>query len=298
MTDEASNLPGAGQIFLDHVGHFVAEAETCAAALVQSGFTVTPFSAQRIPNPETGEITLTGTGNVCVMLKSGYLEFLTYTADTAIGREFRETLARRAGVHLAAFAVPDADAFHAGLSAAGLPMRPIVRFSREVESPEGPMTARFTVARLERGTMAEGRVQALTHWTESAVWQPRWLEHPNGALGLSALLISAPDPAESAARFAAFLGRPALPAGEGRRIALERGAVEILPESEATRLTGHAVDPGRPAMIGYRVEVASLKGTRRFLEKAGLSPRSEGGALITPLPPALGEGVWLFEERR
>lgn len=290
------NLPAEGQVFLDHVGHFAADADAAATALAKAGFTVTPFSAQHAPDPKTGELALTGTGNVCVMLRSGYLEFLTYTADTAIGREFRETLARRAGVHLAAFSVPDAESFHAGLSAAGMPMRPIVRFSREVESPDGPMTARFTVSRLERGTMAEGRVQALTHWTESAVWQTRWLDHPNGVTGLSALLVSAPDPGEAAARFSAFLGRPSAPMGAGRRIALERGAVEFLPEAEATRLVGHAVEPGTPAMIGYRLQAKSIETTRSFLEMAALAPRMEAGALVVPLPPALGEGVWLFGE--
>ena len=30
--------------------------------------------------------------------------------------------------------------------------------------------------------MPEGRIQILTHRTESTVWQKRWLTHPNGAL--------------------------------------------------------------------------------------------------------------------
>ena len=36
--------------------------------------------------------------------------------------------------------------------------------------------------------MAEGRIQTLTHHTEDAVWQPRWLAHPNGALGLASFV--------------------------------------------------------------------------------------------------------------
>ena len=148
MTETAGNSPPAGQIYLDHVGHFIPDADACASALRAAGFVVTPYSAQVAPDPETGRPGLTGTANVCVMLRRGYLEFLAHTADTPIGLEFKEALARRAGLHLAAFAVADAAANHAVLSADGLHMRPLVLMSRTIETETGSAEARFTVARL------------------------------------------------------------------------------------------------------------------------------------------------------
>ena len=62
----------------------------------------------------------------------------------------------------------------------------------------GTATAAFTVARVEPGEMAEGRIQVLTHHTEDAVWQRRWLAHPNGALGLASLAIAVADVDEAA----------------------------------------------------------------------------------------------------
>jgi hypothetical protein len=294
---EASNLPRDGQIFLDHVGHFVPDACACATALEAAGFTVTPFSAQVAPDPGTGHPALTGTGNVCVMLRSGYLEFLAHTADTPIGLEFKDALARRAGLHLAAFAVPDAEARHGEL-APRLPMRPLVRMSREIEAPEGPREARFTVARLQKGVMPEGRIQLLTHASESAMWQERWLAHPNGAEGLVSLIVSAPDPAEAAARFATFLDRPAMGEGEARyRVDLDRGGIEFLPEDAAARLVGTAIEPGRPSLVGYAVSVDDLSRTRACMARARLPVRAAGGnAVAVPFPPALGLGTWIFTD--
>ena len=62
-------------------------------------------------------------------------------------------------------------------------MRPLVQFQRPVETETGPGVAAFTVVRLERGAMAEGRIQMLAHRTEDTVWQPRWLTHPQRRAG-------------------------------------------------------------------------------------------------------------------
>lgn len=283
--------PATGDaIRLDHSGHFVADAEAARAELEALGFTVTPFSAQVQPDAATGEPRLTGTGNICVMLPEGYLELLVHTADTPLGLEFLAALERRAGLHLAAFAVDDAAARHAQLEAAGVAMRPLVHFKREVATETGQETAAFSVARLAAGTMPEGRVQFLVHHNAPALWQPRWTRHGNGAQALSALILSAPDPEEAAARFARCFGRPVEPCGAGLRIALDRGALEILPEAAATALVGAAVEPGRPAFVGLRLAVTD---PAALADRPGA--RWLGASLALPFGPALGAGVWLFD---
>lgn len=288
------NLPRDGEVTLDHIGHFIADSDAATAALVAAGFTVTPYSAQVVPDPVTGKASLTGTANVCVMLRTGYLELLTHTADTPIGLEFKDALARRAGLHLAAFAVADAEALYPSIATAW-PMRPLARFSRNIGTVDGEEEARFTVARLEKGTMPEGRVQILTHHDESAVWQPRWLDHENTALGLSATIIAAPEPAEAAGRFARLFGREAAPSGDGFTVALDRGSIEVMSEAAGERLVGRAVEPGVPAFVGTRLAVADLARMRACLERAGLSPRADGERLVCSFPPALGIGVWVVE---
>src|SRR5258708_8155549 len=108
MTDWANEyiarcqVPASGTLVLDHVAHFVPDADEAATALQQLGFTVTPFSPQsHRPSPEAA-LTPAGTGNRCVMLRPGYLEFLIPTAATPIAPQLRPPLARPVGIHLVA----------------------------------------------------------------------------------------------------------------------------------------------------------------------------------------------------
>jgi hypothetical protein len=185
----ARQLPVAEEIFLDHVGHFAADPDAATAALISAGFAATPRSVQVNPDGKGG-VVLTGTGNVTSMFRHGYIEVLYKTADTTLGRELDVARSRYAGVHLAAFAVGDAGSAHRRLEASGFRVRPLAHMERPVETETGPDVARFTVTRVEPGQMAEGRIQILTHHTEAAVWQSRWLSHPNGATGLVDVVIA------------------------------------------------------------------------------------------------------------
>src|SRR2546423_3742087 len=100
MSQANRQLPLADEIFLDHVGHFVRDAEAASLALARAGFAPTPQSVQSNPDGSP-----TGTGNVTAMFSRGYVEVLFKTADTPLGREFDLALAGHAGVHLAAFSV-------------------------------------------------------------------------------------------------------------------------------------------------------------------------------------------------
>lgn len=292
-----SNLPNAGEMHLDHTGHFVHDASTASSALAALGFTVTPYSAQVQPDPSTGEPQLTGTGNICVMLDEGYLEFLVHTADTPIGQEFLQALDRRAGLHLCAFAVADAAARHTELEEAGHAMRPLVNFSRDVETETGSATARFCVARLVAGAMPEGRVQVVTHFNESSMWQSRWTSHANRAQSLRAIIISSADPQETAARYSAFLGVEAQSNGDVLSLPLNRGAVEIYPQDKIEAMTGHAVEPGRSVFAAVRVGVDNLALMKRFVENSTGTPAEiKDQRLVVPFDPELGVGAWVFEQ--
>src|SRR5215470_4982986 len=204
-------LPLGEEIFLDHVGHFVDDAKSASDALIRAGFAPAPAAIHTSPDPGGGAPVPTGTGNVTAMLTRGYIEALFKTADTPLGRELDSAIARYGGVHLAAFAVSDAAAAHRRLETAGFRVRPLVEMQRPVETAEGPDVAAFTIARVEPGQMAEGRIQILTHRTERTVWQPRWLDHANGAMGLIDVVIVSGDIEDAGSRFSRFLDRP--PAG-------------------------------------------------------------------------------------
>jgi hypothetical protein len=286
------NLPVEKQIFLDHVGHFVCDAEAAAAALARTGFAPTPQSVQANPDG-----TPTGTGNVTAMFTRGYVEVLFKTADTPLGREFEAALDGHAGVHLAAFSVAGAEAEHQRLEKEGFAMRPLVQFQRPVGTATGSGTAAFTVVRLERGAMAEGRIQMLTHRTEDTVWQTRWLDHPNGALALLDLAVVSADVAEAAARFERFTGKKAQARSFGdAAIALDRGQVHLMSKETFAALLPEIAVPRPPFLGAYAVRVRSLATLEELLRRESLPMRRRGAALVVPFPDALGAGAWLFVE--
>ena len=284
-------LPVGGEIFLDHVGHFVRDQAAASRALARVGFAPTPPSVQANPDG-----TPTGTGNVTAMFSRGYVEVLFKTADTPLGREFDLALASHPGVHLAAFSVADAEGAHRRLTDAGFAMRPLVQFQRPVETVAGPDIAAFTVVRLERGAMAEGRIQILAHRTEDTVWQPRWLTHRNGALGLVDLVVVAADVAEAAGRFVRFTGHKAKSAKHGQAIALDRGQVNLFSTGAFAAMFPEIPIPGLPFMAAYAVQVRSLATVAALLKQRQMPMRRLGAALAVPFPGELGAGAWLFVE--
>ena len=286
-------LPLTEEIFLDHVGHFVPDAEPARQALIQAGFQPMPISIQRNENKD-GNKSLTGTGNVTAMFRSGYIEVLFKTADTKLGQEFDQAMARHEGVHLAAFAAADATAQSARLKHSGFRTRPIVDLRRPIATDTGELEAAFTVARVERGEMAEGRMQFLTHHSEEAVWQKRWLNHPNTAEALLDMVIAVDDLGEAAKRFIRFLGHDPLSTAMGEAIHLERGGVQLMDRNTYEEMFGPAA--GLPFIGVYALRVASLETAENLLARNNLEPKRRENTLLTRFPEGLGLGAWLFVE--
>ncbi len=293
--DADRRLPIGDEIFLDHVGHFVDDPEAARRALARAGFAPTPISVQVNPDPAGGPPQRTGTGNVTAMLDRGYVEVLFKTADTPLGRQFDAAVARYRGVHLAAFAVPDAAATHGRLSRSGFRMQPLVAMQRPVDTAAGADIAAFSIARLAPDEMPEGRIQALTHRTEHTVWQPRWLAHPNGARGLLDLVIAEADPEEAAGRFGRFLGRGAQRNAFGPAFLLDRGRVQLVAPAALERMFPRLAIPTLPFMAAYGI-AASLGQTSDHLAAGGIAFDRHGDCLIAPFPDQLGTGCWVFVE--
>jgi hypothetical protein len=290
--DVERRLPRDDEIFLDHIGHFVREPQAASRALARAGFAPTPVSVQ-----VDGAGQPTGTGNVTAMFERGYIEVLFKTADTVLGREFDAALLNHAGVHLAAFSVADAARAHQRLAGAGFRMRPLVEFSRPVETETGRGTAAFTVARVERGEMAEGRIQILTHRTEDTVWQKCWLAHPNGAVGLADLVVAVANVAEVAERFARFTGRKNASNRLGQAVKLDRGTVQLISAKVFAELLPEATTPSLPFMGAYGVVVQSLEAAEMVLRQGDISTRRIGRTLAARFPEELGAGAWLLVEQ-
>jgi Glyoxalase-like domain len=287
-------LPLDAEIFLDHVGHFVHDPQAASRALARAGFAPTPVSVQTQPDPDGGAPRLTGTGNITAMLTRGYVEVLFKTADTPLGHELDAAMARHKGIHLVAFAVADAATAHQRLRQNGFRMRPLVDMQRQVDTVGKPGTAAFTVARLEPGEMPEGRIQLLTHRTQDTVWQPRWLTHPNGAVGLASVMMAVSDLDDAAQRFGRLTGRQARASSFGQTIDLDRGRVDLVEAATFCQMLPRVPIPSLPFIGAYGISVGSVETVERILKQNGLSAQRLGASLVAAFPEELGCGAWLF----
>lgn len=293
MTETASSaalVPAAGEVFLDHVGLFMPEAQASPEAFIRLGFTLTPFARHGDAAGPGGARGPSGTGNRCAMFRQGYLELLAPTGeDTPLARQLHQSLARHPGLHLIAFAVADAEARHRQLPARGLAPLPLVRLKRPVPTAVGEGIAGFDVVRLPPGIMAEGRVQMLTHATPDLVWQRRHLDHDNGARALTGALVCVADAAEAANRFARFVDRPIAGRGGAFEVALHRGRVTLVEAEALARVLPGVTPPALPWIAAFGVAVADPAVTERLLAAHNVtSRRLEPGRLHVAGAQALG----------
>ena len=278
--------PPPGTLFVDHVSHFVPDLDAATQALQALGFAVTPPSTQQTQDGPAG------TSNVCVMLGDGYLEFLAPTADTPNARRLHAAMERYRGVHLACFGSPAAEDEHARLGWHGFDPQPLVHLEHTVEIGGNAGVARFKVARPAPEPMPEGRIQFVEHLTPQALWQPRYLAHPNGVAGLACVFVVAQDAVQVAARWARFAAL--LPQRARRFVHLEaaRGHVLIAGRAAWVALLGDA--PPAPGLCGYALECGDPASVVSRCEQLGMKPRRlRDNLYATALPGALG-GAWVF----
>jgi hypothetical protein len=270
--------PPPGELYLDHVAHFVPDLGAAARLLESLGFTPTPESAHRAQGAPAG------TSNRCLMFEEGYVEILAPTLKTPNAERVRAHMARYDGVHLACFGTPDAAFEHQRLAGQGFEPEPLVDLQRTVDGGE---TVRFSVVYVPPGRMPEGRVQYVQQLTPEVIWRDELVKHANGVTGLSAVYVVADEPAEAGARWARFSGL--LPRSEGDLVCLQaaRGKVLI-----GKRMNLFANAPAAPALAGYALSCRHPEAFVARCSGMGLAVSRTAAGHAIALPPSLG-GTWL-----
>jgi hypothetical protein len=282
--------PTPGALNIDHVAHFVPQREACHEALIRLGFSPTPFSLQQHRVAPDAPLAPVGTGNHCVMLEHGYLEFLVPMAETDVATQLRRAIGRYVGVHSIVFGTADPQADQERLRREGFMPQAPIDLQRPIETSTGQtQTVRFTVVRVPPGAMPEGRIQFCQHHTEALVWQPRWLAHANGAVALAGVFVCTDDPDEACARYGRFTGLPVRAAAQGgRMLQTQRGWVTFYDPAQLLQRLG-AVPPAVPAIAGCELHSRDLGLTQRLLASRGFALRSlDAGRIALTAPPAIG----------
>jgi catechol 2,3-dioxygenase-like lactoylglutathione lyase family enzyme len=222
---------------IDHVYLLTDDLDRAAAQWQRLGFTVTPRGLHS---------THMGTGNHTMMLQEDYIELLGVLTPTEANAQQRAALeASGQGLHAIACRIADAEAAVAALDERGIAAGPVRHFARPVDLPGGKTgEAAFSVAVFDPAEVPQGSVFMCQHRTRPAVWVPEWMDHPNGATALGAVVAVSDDPEGTAASFARLFAAGAvtdLP--NGKRVETGTAPVLVLtPEGVASRYPGMALD--------------------------------------------------------
>jgi len=271
--------PPPGELYLDHVSHFVVDLDAAARVCEALGLRVTPISVQRTPEGPVGA------SNRCVMLEAGYIELLAPTHDTPAAERMRALMRRYDGIHLLCYGTPDAAGEERRLAAHGFEPQPLVDLAREVAGG----TARFKVVRLPPEKMPEGRIQYVEQLTPEHLWRRADVN----ALRLDEVYVVADDPAETAARWARFAALVPCADRDGLRLETARGRVLVGTRTAIAKLLGEA--PPAPAIAGYALTCDEPRACVERCKSEGFAVRATSAGHAVALPPVLG-GVLLYRK--
>lgn len=289
----SAQVPAPGALTLDHAAHFVPDIDAASAALTRLGYTLTPFSPQSHRLVPDGPLVPAGTGNRCVMLERGYLEFLTPTADTPLADQLRAAMRRYVGLHLVAFGTSAPQQDYERLGNEGYEPLPPVALQRPIGTPEGERTARFTVVRVPPGTMSEGRIQYCQQHTPELLWQERWIAHRNTVIALAGVILCVADPHEAADRYARYTGLQPVWQNGSWRLPTAHGDV-ICVAADTLRRRWHIEPPALPWIAGTVMAARDMSVLATYVQNAGCPAWPLGHGLRVQLPPELG-GICVFQ---
>jgi hypothetical protein len=251
------------------------------------GFQLTPLGKHSL-----------GSANHLAVLGQDYLELLG--TDVPGGALRPDIAAYPVGLGGLVFVGGASEELATALVGRGVPALPAVAFHRPADLPDGTVgLARFKTVRLDRAAAFDGRIYWCEHLTPEHVWRPEWQVHPNGALSVARVLISARDPERQAALFRRMFLTVAPEAGPGGRILLRAGAavVEVAPHAAVAEELGDAAPDaaGRGdhlALLGLRVRDVAAAGA--VLQGNGVAAAALPGRLRVPAHAAMNVTIDLM----
>jgi hypothetical protein len=279
-------LPVGDEVFLDHVGYFVADLDRAGQCLERLGFAVSPINLQQNADA-AGQLQPSGTSNRLARLRRGFIEILAATHDTPLADQLKQALTRYAGVHLIALSHCDVPSQRARLSELGFAMQAVVNLRRHVPMQGELREVKWSVLRPRPGLMPEGRVQCAYCHTPELTWPQHGALPVNGADGLTDILLCVADRHEAAARFGRFAGRMPVHDAAFAIVPLDRGRM-VFVEPRDTAMLPQLDLPAVPFMAGQALRCVDLGLARAALANAGVRPAFENDTLVCVAP---GDGI-------
>ena len=239
-----------------------------------------------------------GTDNHLLMFPENFIEVISiYDRSTldmknergfAFGRFISNSIERREGISLVALHSEDARQDHQLMEERGVENNGIVDFRRVAHRPDG--TEEEAVVSLVM--LINSETPSISHFfchqhKPELVWVKDWMNHPNGANGITCVTYIAHDPSDLEARFSGIYGEAATDLKEGYlKVQTDRGIFEVVsPDFARARFSGIDLpidEQELPTGVAIRVSTTSMDKARKHLNKNGVDyvQTEEGGVRI------------------
>ena len=277
---------------LDHLVICVRDLAQAALDWQTLGFSLTPTGVHPF-----------GTSNRLAMFANNFLELLAVTDAAAVppaasgrfsfGAHNQDFLATGEGMSMLAMHSDDAHADAVRFKAHDISAYAPFDFGRDAVLPGGGTAhVEFSLA-----FATDPAMPGIAFFTcqqrhpPELFWKGEYQRHPNGALRVIEVVMSAPEPAEHRG-FLERITESAAELGPGRLTVGDSGdRITVLgPAEMARRLPGLAVAPA-PRFCAARLAVTDLDATKRALKSNGAEFEVSGAVLL--VPPAAAHGLAL-----
>ncbi|SEC97639.1 VOC family protein [Bradyrhizobium erythrophlei] len=275
-------MPLTSIVGLDHLVVLVQDIDRAQAKFEALGFRVTPRGFHSPPLP---------TQNHTAVFAENYIELLYFPPGTNAASRFAHLPLGYEGPAIVGLRPTDSSVVHKELVSLGFDPPPISEGGRTVDTPDGPRHASWRNQRFPDDAPGLPALFSCGHLNRSLVYRPQWMDHPNGALGLTEIVMTHPEPRSLAEAHARLVGPHRVQDTE-KGIVAQWGSITfsiLSPDEVANRYPSVVVPviPSAGSIVGATVAVASLRATAAILQQNGIATAKTPFEGIVPVgqPP-------------
>ena len=282
---------------LHHVGLVVRDLDAALATYERLGFMFSPLSMHRIALRPGAPLEPAGTGNRCSIFQRNFLEVVAHIVKDRYDFGIPEFLKRYEGLHIICFGADDLTTAHERLRREGITASDVIHLERNIDTPEGERMMEADCLHFAKAENPEGLVQAAQHLTPQYVLQPRYMNHRNGAVALTEVIVCAEAPDTVQSKYERYTGRRGERRGVARVVGLPHSRVTIVGPDDLGQVLPGCKPPTMPFMAGFTVAARDPGTVRRVLGEGGISFVEHDGRVIVLPEHACGTAV-VFEPWR
>ena len=248
-----------------------------------------------------------GTENRIVQFRGSFLELIAVCEDAAIpphgegaysfGAFVRDYLDTFEGLAMLVLESKDAQADNADFKKSGIGGFDPFFFERKGVRPDGtPVEVSFSLAFAKNVlSPCTGFFVCQQHRPEN-FWNIAAQQHPNGAAGISEVMMIAENPADHAEFLSHFTGQREMQStSAGLSVETGRGTISVMSEASAAFRLCAVFDPIPTRLIGFTVIVPDLRALEGRLASGKIAYQTRSNSIVIPSDTAFGVSI-AFEQ--